>query len=62
MGRIQEGAFRATRLSKSDNGALHAAMLTLKVTGQLRGLYASRILQLAGYHLSRIGVDFVDMP
>ena len=28
----------------------------------IRGLYASRILQLAGSHLSRIGVDFVDMP
>lgn len=63
MGQIRaDKTFAATRLSKSADGALHAATTTLKVAGQMRDLYASRILQLAGHHLARIGVDFVDMP
>lgn len=32
------------------------------IVGQLRPSYASRILQMAGQHLSRIGVDFVGKP
>jgi hypothetical protein len=34
----------------------------LRILGQIRALYASRILQYAGQHLSRIGVDFVNLP
>jgi hypothetical protein len=33
-----------------------------EVVGQLRPLNANRILQSAGQHLSRIGLDFIDMP
>ena len=35
---------------------------TFVVIDQLRGLNATRVLQLAGQHLSRIGLDFLDMP
>lgn len=34
----------------------------MRVLGQIRALYASRILQYAGQHLARIGVDFVGYP
>lgn len=34
----------------------------MRVLGQMRALYASRILQSAGQHLARIGVDFVNFP
>ena len=30
--------------------------------GQIRAIYSSRILQYAGQHLARIGVDFVSYP
>jgi hypothetical protein len=36
--------------------------LRVRILGQIRALYASRILQYAGQHLSRIGVDFVKLP
>jgi hypothetical protein len=32
------------------------------VIGQLRPSYASRVLQMVGHHLSRIGVDFIKLP
>lgn len=35
---------------------------TFVVVDQLRSLNATRVLQLAGQHLSRIGLDFLDMP
>lgn len=35
---------------------------TFVVVDQLRNLNATRVLQLAGQHLSRIGLDFLDMP
>jgi Response receiver domain len=62
MGRIENGSVKAMRLSKSGDGILSITAVMLRVIGQLRALYANRILQLAGYHMSRIGVDFVDMP
>ena len=33
-----------------------------EVIGQLRDINATRVLQMAGQHLSRIGLDFIDMP
>ena len=33
-----------------------------EVIGQLRNIHAARVLQIVGQHLSRIGLDFVDMP
>lgn len=34
----------------------------MRVLGQVRAIYASRLQQYAGQHLSRIGVDFVGLP
>jgi hypothetical protein len=33
-----------------------------EIVAQLRGLNATHILQMAGQHLSRIGLDFINMP
>ena len=33
-----------------------------EVIGQLRNINATQVLQMAGQHLSRIGLDFIDMP
>ena len=33
-----------------------------EVIGQLRNIHATHVLQIAGQHLSRIGLDFVNMP
>jgi hypothetical protein len=33
-----------------------------EVVGQLRNLHATRLLLLTGQHLSRVGLDFMDMP
>ncbi|MGA7498537.1 MAG: response regulator receiver domain [Isosphaeraceae bacterium] len=62
MGRIVDGMFKATRLSRSEDNKVHATVVTFRAMALLRGLYASRLLQHAGNHLSRIGPDFVDMP
>ncbi|MHC5537712.1 response regulator receiver domain [Singulisphaera rosea] len=62
MGRITNGLFKATRLSRTERDKLHVDAFEFRVVGQLRGLYASRLLQQAGNHLSRIGPDFVRMP
>lgn len=35
---------------------------TFEIVAQLRGVNATHILQLAGQHLSRIGLDFLSMP
>ena len=35
---------------------------TFEVIGQLRDTNAARVLQLAGQHLSRVGLDFLDKP
>ncbi len=62
MGKIDDGRFKATRLSRSDEGKLHTSVVGFRAVALLRGLYASRLLQFAGNHLSRIGPDFVDFP
>jgi len=62
MGRIVEGTFKATRLSRSKEGKLDSTLVPFRAVALLRGLYASRLLQHAGNHLSRIGPDFVDLP
>ena len=33
-----------------------------EIVGQLRNINAAQVLQMAGQHLSRIGLDFLDMP
>jgi hypothetical protein len=35
---------------------------TFEVVDQLKGMNATHILQLAGQHLSRIGLDYIGMP
>ena len=62
MGRIVNGTFKATRLSRSKEGKLDSTLVQFRAIALLRGLYASRLLQHAGNHLSRIGPDFVDLP
>ncbi|MCJ2050289.1 hypothetical protein [Methylobacterium sp. J-070] len=66
-GRVRtEGAntvFTASRMvpdGEPPNRALKSDMFL--IVDQLRGLNATRVLQLAGQHLSRIGLDFLDMP
>ncbi|MGR9272898.1 response regulator receiver domain (plasmid) [Rhizobium leguminosarum] len=73
-GRVREEngmqVFTAARLQptlpgENDEAASPQRMLveqTYEIIDQLRGLNATRILQMAGTHLSRIGLDFVNMP
>ena len=62
MGRIKEGSISAYRLEKSSAGIPTITQSAFTVIGQLRQLYANRLLQRCGQHLSRIGVDFVNLP
>lgn len=70
MGRITQGKLHAMEVSKTTpdgaagNGhpSLSFAPLEMKALGQIRAIYSSRILQYAGQHLARIGVDFVRFP
>ena len=43
-------------------GGIKLSRVEFEVVGQLRDMNATRALQLAGQHLSRIGLDFLDMP
>lgn len=66
-GRVRtEGAntvFTASRLVPEGEPPTRALQSnTFLVVDQLRGVNATRALQLAGQHLSRIGLDFLDMP
>jgi hypothetical protein len=63
MGRIRvdDKVFRTSRLTKSADGAVRSDWESMRAIGQLRGLYANRLLQHAGAHLSRIGVDFINL-
>ena len=68
MGKIKtDNTFKALAIDRveqtdSADGSLKIEMATMRVLGQLRDVYASRLLQLAGQHQSRIGVDFVNLP
>ncbi|SCB50393.1 response regulator receiver domain [Rhizobium multihospitium] len=72
-GRVREEngrqVFSAARLKPAldENGQADGSQRVLiektyEIVDQLRGLNATRILQMAGSHLSRIGLDFVSMP
>jgi hypothetical protein len=59
--------FKAFRVEVADAVAAggwdpHFSSSAYTIIGQLRPSYASRILQMAGQHLSRIGVDFIGKP
>lgn len=63
MGAIEKNEFKALEFIKQEADEQFANKpVTMKVLGQVRALYASRIQQYAGQHLSRIGVDFVGLP
>jgi hypothetical protein len=61
MGAINDNTFTANLVEKKDQAGLTLVPMTFQAIGQLRGLYASRFLQQAGQHMSRIGVDFVNL-
>ncbi len=58
--------FKAFRLGRpvSTEPVEHRTMMEVdfEVIGQMREQYASRFLQVIGQHLSRIGVDYVNLP
>lgn len=67
MGEINGKEFDAVEFVKSkfnpeDEERFSNRSVKMRVLGQVRALYASRIQQYAGQHLSRIGVDFVGLP
>lgn len=67
-GRVFESSgkimFNATRLAlKTDqSGDVDSINDVFEVVGQLRGVNATRVLDMAGRHLSRIGLDYIKMP
>jgi len=67
MGAIEKMEFDALEFVRSkskpeDDDQFANKPVKMRVLGQVRALYASRIQQYAGQHLSRIGVDFVNLP
>jgi hypothetical protein len=54
--------FHASRFETSGDGPAALAVEKFEVVDQLKSMNATQILQSAGQHLSRIGLDFVDMP
>lgn len=50
--------FRAMRVLRAEDVPQFTDAVEYTVVGQLRPNYASRVLQLTGAHLSRIGIDF----
>jgi hypothetical protein len=48
--------------STAEVGGPQLSYHTFEVVGQLRGVNATHVLQMVGQHLSRIGLDFMDMP
>lgn len=70
MGRIKEGKLYAMEVSRlaseeaagNNHPSLSFAPSEMRAIGQIRAIYSSRILQYAGQHLARIGVDFVRLP
>lgn len=73
-GRVRDAegkrVFEAARLGPAPAGTAQASSGaertwvedTFEVVDQLRGMNATRILLVAGQHLSRIGLDFISMP
>lgn len=46
---------------KLEPAAANGGSITFTVVAQLRGTFATRFLLAAGQHLSRVGVDFIDL-
>lgn len=72
MGRITDKKLLAMVVGKAEQGEevegdnppppLSFVPSEMTALGQIRAIYSSRILQYAGQHLARIGVDFVNFP
>lgn len=69
MGKIAEDqTFAAISFSQDKpnaavgDGKLKVETTSMKAIAQIRAIYANRIMQAAGQHMSRIGVDFVSYP
>jgi hypothetical protein len=58
------GAISFTREDQTDTniGEFKIETKSMRVIGQVRAIYANRIMQVAGQYMSRIGVDFVNLP
>lgn len=56
--------FRAARLLPKAGAPTEREFIydTFEIVDQLRGVNSNRVLQMAGQHLSRIGLDFIRMP
>lgn len=65
-GRVREDGdkilFTASRLIPKDERERALVAEDFEVVGQLKGVNAIRVLQSAGQHLSRVGLDFVGLP
>jgi hypothetical protein len=57
----QAPTFRGIRVTRVEAAPQLADAIDYSVIGQLRPNYASRVLQLTGAHLSRIGIDFFNV-
>lgn len=53
--------FKAVNVRQSEDVPWLSEMSEYEVIGQLRPNYASRVLQVTGAHLSRIGIDFFNV-
>jgi hypothetical protein len=53
--------FRAHRIIRDEALPQFSVAAEFEVVGQLRPAYASRVLQMTGYHLARIGIDFFNV-
>jgi hypothetical protein len=53
--------FKAAQVGQSADSPNLSATSEYTVVGQLRSNYASRVLQVTGTHLSRIGIDFFNV-
>jgi hypothetical protein len=67
-GRVHQDAgktlFSAARLRPKKEAPTEQELIydEFEIVDQLRGVNATRVLQLASQHLSRIGLDFISMP
>jgi hypothetical protein len=53
--------FRGVRVTRAKIAPRLSATAEYTVVGQLRPNYASRVLQLTGAYLSRIGIDYFNV-
>jgi hypothetical protein len=57
----EEYRFKAMKVAQSEEAPKLSEVIEYHIVGQLRPNYASRVLQVTGAHLSRIGIDFFNV-